>query len=258
MLYRVLFLCLCLPWVSLLAQAPNHSAWDSMLKLYVSKGSVNYKAWLADRTGLDTYLKALSAVESKQYANFSQTEKLAFLINAYNAFTIQLILDHYPVKSITEICGPFAKINLARGAPWKKDFFVLLGEKRTLDWIEHEKLRVDFQEPRIHFAIVCASVGCPELASEAYRADKLDSQLQRAKLGFLSNPDKNRYDSQKNVLYLSPIFDWFKADFTKKSTLVEFVQDGFSEKIRRDALIELTEYSWKLNEQKTTQSLIKE
>ncbi|TGN19595.1 DUF547 domain-containing protein [Leptospira idonii] len=239
---------------SVLAQGFDHShkTWDSLSHKYVVNGLVSYKGIASsDQSVLKSYLDSLSQVSETEYSKFTKEEKLAFLINAYNAFTVQLILDHYPLKSITDIGGPFSKLNLLRGHPWKKEFFSLLGKTRTLDWIEHEKLRKDFSEPRIHFAIVCASIGCPTLISGAYIPSKLEQQLQSAKLGFLKNPSKNSYDKEKNLLRLSPIFQWFQEDFTKKTTLIEFIQEGFSEKVRPDALIEYSDYSWKLNELKT-------
>ncbi|GBF52016.1 hypothetical protein LPTSP4_35540 [Leptospira ryugenii] len=229
----------------------SHKIWDTLLKKYVtSEGLVAYKEFQKDNVLLEQYLGSLSQVSEEEYKSFTKSEKLAFLINAYNAFTIRLILDHYPVKSISDIGGPLPLLNLARGAPWKKNFFSLLGETRNLDWIEHQKLRKDFSEPRIHFAIVCASLGCPLLKGEAYTGKQMEIQLKTAKLSFLRDPKKNSYDSKKNILYLSKIFDWFKEDFTKQSTLIEFIQEGFEEKIKIDALVEFNEYSWKLNEKK--------
>jgi L-rhamnose mutarotase len=228
----------------------THKLWDQLLKKHVPAGLVNYKAFQKEESNFNAYLESLSKVSESEYSSFSQAEKIAFLINAYNSFTIRLILDHYPVKSITDIGSPFSKLNLVRGAPWKKEFFTLIGKPRTLDWIEHEKLRKDFSEPRIHFAIVCASIGCPTLSADAFSATILEKQLQVAKLAFLKNPSKNSYDKDRNILMLSPIFNWFKDDFIKKGTLIEFIQDGFSDKIKADALIEYNEYSWKLNEQK--------
>ena len=121
-----------------------------------------------------------------------------------------MILDHYPIKSIGDIGSPISLLNLARGTPWKKEFFILLGKTRNLDWIEHQKLRKDFTEPRIHFAIVCASLGCPILKMDSYKDTILESQLLSAKLGFLKDTSKNSYDKDKNILRLSKIFDWFK------------------------------------------------
>ncbi|XDD48312.1 DUF547 domain-containing protein [Leptospira sp. WS39.C2] len=237
---------------SLVAQTfdHKHSVWDSLLKKHVKNGFVSYKGFISDASLLNGYLDNLTKVTDNQYQTFSEKEKLSFLINAYNAFTVKLILDHYPVESITDIGSPISKINLARGIPWKKEFFSLLGKSRHLDWIEHEKLRKDFAEPRIHFAIVCASIGCPILQSEAYTPNLLEKQLQTAKLVFLKNPKKNSYDKNSNTLYLSKIFNWFQPDFTKKTSLIQFVQDGFEDTIKPDAKIIYNEYNWDLNELK--------
>lgn len=228
----------------------KHSVWDQLLKKHVKNGLVSYKGFVSDATTLNGYLEGLTKVTESQYQSFSDKEKMSFLINAYNAFTVKLIIDHYPIDSITDIGSPISKINLARGIPWKKEFFSLLGKFRHLDWIEHEKLRKDFLEPRIHFAIVCASIGCPNLQSEAYIPTNLEKQLQSAKLGFLKNPKKNSYDKTTNTLYLSKIFNWFQTDFTKKTTLIQFVQDGFDDTIKPDAKIIYTDYNWDLNELK--------
>ncbi|MDZ4726127.1 MAG: DUF547 domain-containing protein [Leptospira sp.] len=229
----------------------KHLVWDSLLKKYVNgSGLVNYKGFKKDEDSLNQYLQSLSQVTEENYSQFSKNQKLAFLINAYNAFTIRLILDHYPIKSIGDIGSPISLLNLARGTPWKKEFFILLGKTRNLDWIEHQKLRKDFTEPRIHFAIVCASLGCPILKMDSYKDTILESQLLSAKLGFLKDTSKNSYDKDKNILRLSKIFDWFKEDFVKQDTLIHFVQEGFSDPIKADTLIEYNDYSWKLNEQK--------
>ncbi|WCL47541.1 DUF547 domain-containing protein [Leptospira sp. GIMC2001] len=229
----------------------SHSAFDSVLKKYIKNGNVKYKALLNDRTGLDSYLKSISSVTEAEYKTFNENQKIAFLINAYNAYTLDLILKHYPVKSIGDIGGPVRLVNLARGTPWKKFTFPLLGADRNLDWIEHSKLRVEFTEPRIHFAINCASVGCPLLRNESYRADKLESQLQDSFVKFLSETSKNRLDKSKNTIYLSKIFDWFKGDFEKKSgSVLAFVRTGFPEKIPDQIKIEYTDYDWTLNEAK--------
>ncbi|MGV3666349.1 MAG: DUF547 domain-containing protein [Leptospira bouyouniensis] len=228
----------------------KHSVWDLLLKKHVKNGLVSYKGFITDSTTLNGYLETLTKVSENQYQSFSDKEKMSFLINAYNAFTVKLIIDHYPIDSITDIGSPISKINLARGIPWKKEFFSLLGKSRHLDWIEHEKLRKDFAEPRIHFAIVCASIGCPNLLSEAYNPSLLEKQLQSAKIGFLKNPKKNSYDKASNTLYLSKIFNWFQPDFTKKTSLIQFIQDGFEDTIKPDAKIIYNEYNWDLNEQK--------
>lgn len=237
-----LFLIYLLSGLSLFAFDHSHKQYDLILKKYVSFGFVDYKG-LKTEQNLKTYLDSLSAVSESEYNGFTKEQKLSYLINAYNAFTIQLILENYPIKSIR-------KIGILPLAPWKKEFFTLLGDKRSLGWIEHDKLRKDFEEPRIHFAIVCASIGCPILLSEAYTPEKLENQFKFAQTQFFNDSAKNRYDKEKNTLYLSPIFDWFKEDFTKKSTLIEFVQPFIKVNIPANANIKYTEYDWNLNEKK--------
>lgn len=226
--------------VSLFSFDHSHSQFNALLNKFVSNGRVNYKGIKSEEEILNKYLSALSSVTLAEYNSFSEPEKISFLINSYNAFTIRLIMDHYPLKSIRNI-------GFLPGAAWKKDFFTLLGTKRNLDWIEHSKLRVDFSEPRIHFAIVCASIGCPILQSEVYIPGKLDNQLRKSMESFLNDKDKNRYDTKTNTLYISKIFDWFKEDFTKKSTLIEFVKSGMKIDIPENASIRYTDYDWNLN-----------
>ncbi|RHX91483.1 DUF547 domain-containing protein [Leptospira yasudae] len=223
----------------------KHGSFNAELKKYVKEGSVDYASWKNNRAALDSYLQTLSSVSETEYSSFSQAEKLSFLINAYNAFTIRLILDHYPLKSIKELGG------LLTG-PWKMEFFSLLGSKKNLDWIEHQKLRKEFQEPRIHFAINCASKGCPPLFEEAFQPSKLESQLSNAAKRFLSNPNYNRYNATKNVLYLSKIFQWFQEDFTRKSgNLVNFFNSNSGlAPIPANSEIEYLDYDWNLNQKK--------
>ena len=221
----------------------NHSNFDILLKKYVKNGMVDYKGIKTEEEKLNLYLNELSLVSLKEYSSFSKEEKISFLINAYNAFTIKLILDNYPLTSIR-------KIGFLPGAAWKTDFFSLLGEKRNLDWIEHSKLRVDFEEPKIHFAIVCASIGCPPLASTAYIPKTLNSQLQSSMEIFLADKSKNKYDSSINTLFVSKIFDWFSGDFTKNSSLISFIKSGMKIEIPEDAKIKYTDYNWNLNEKK--------
>lgn len=230
---------------SLFAFDHKHGSFNAELKKYVKEGSVDYTSWKNNRAALDSYLQTLSSVSEAEYSSFSQTEKLSFLINAYNAFTIRLILDHYPLKSIKELGGILT-------GPWKLEFFSLLGSKKNLDWIEHQKLRREFQEPRIHFAINCASKGCPPLLEEAFQPSKLESQLSSAAKRFLSNPNYNRYNATKNVLYLSKIFQWFQEDFTRKSgNLVNFFNSnsGLSP-VPVNSEVEYLDYDWNLNQKK--------
>jgi hypothetical protein len=227
----------------------SHKRFDVIVKKFVKSGNVDYKSLKKDRDSLNQYLDSLSSVSEKDFDKFSEKEQLAFLINAYNAFTLDLIVKNYPVKSIGDIGGPVRLVNLARGTPWKKFTFPLLGKERNLDWIEHGKLRVSYKEPRIHFAINCASIGCPLLKNEAYTAGKLESQLTAATKGFLLEKNKNRYDAKSNTLHMSKIFDWFADDFIKDSgTVLKFVQKYSDEKIPDNAKINYTDYDWSLNE----------
>jgi len=231
----------------------SHKTWTLFLQKYVTvKGpasTVAYKSIRKDPKGLTKYLEALEAVSKSDFDSFSENEKLAFLINAYNAFTIKLIIDHYPVKSIKDIGSLFS-------SPWKKKFFRLLGEKRHLDNIEHDMIRKWFNEPRIHFAVVCAAIGCPALRNEAYMAAKLKEQLEDAARKFLSDKSRNRYLPKKKKLELSSIFKWYGDDFIKKYGSVEsflatrMTSDPRQQKAIREkkASVSYLEYDWSLND----------
>lgn len=193
----------------------THARWDAVLKNVVvvsadgNQSAVRYRSLKADRSALDDVLMTFSVVSASEYASWSKPEQLAFLINTYNAFTIDLVLTRYPdLKSIKDIGGWF-------GSPWKKQFIPLLGRTISLDDLEHGIIRQPgtFDEPRIHVAVVCASVGCPMLRPEAYRADRLNEQLEDAMRRFLSDRTRNGFDASTNALYLSRIFDWYSGDF---------------------------------------------
>jgi len=202
------------------------------------------------RPALNAYLRSLESVCPSDYDTWTHDQKLALWINAYNAYTVKLILDHYPLTSIRSI-------GLLPGAAFRETFIpleTLRGSALSLEDIEHEILRKEFREPRIHFAIVCASKSCPTLRSEAYRATTLDAQLTEAARGFVSDSSKNRYDAASRTLRLSPIFDWFEEDFERSSqTLPAFVA-RYAEPATAAALtsggdvrVEFLDYDWSLN-----------
>ena len=211
-----------LGWVGLTASAhaqadQTYAAWDALLKKHVTwnaagvASSVNYKGFVADRAAFTKVLEEFSAVTKAQYEGFKKEEKLAFLINAYNAYTIELILTKYPdLKSIRDLGSLVQK-------PWSKKFFKLLGEERTLDNVEHDMIRAPgaFDEPRIHMAVVCASIGCPALRPEAFTAAKMDLLLDDSVKRFLRDRSRNRVNTSSNKLEVSKIFDWYKSDFEK-------------------------------------------
>ena len=214
---HVLIVLLALLW-SPPAQAAfdlRHPAWDALLKQQVVvapsgvASTVRYAAVQADPTALRTYLASVSAVTPHEYAGWSRADRLAFLINAYNAFTIDLVLTRYrDLKSIKDLGTVFQ-------SPWKRKFFTLLGEQRSLDDLEHGLIRAPgaFDDPRIHVAVVCASIGCPMLRDEAYVGERLAAQLDDAMRRFLSDHSRNRFDAESGTLWVSRLFDWYHADF---------------------------------------------
>ena len=191
----------------------NHSTWDSLLNKNVTmtnggKASVvNYNGMKADQSKLDSYMAATGKISQSEFNAWSKDEQLAFLINVYNAGTVELVLTKYPnIKSIKDIGGIF-------GSPWKQDFVTLLGKKRSLDDIEHNLIRGSkrYNEPRIHFAVNCASIGCPALLNDAFTGSELDKQLEQVTSKFLADSSRNRLKG--NTLEISPIFKWYKEDF---------------------------------------------
>ena len=191
------------------AHAFEHAPWDAQLKknvVLLDGGKASQLRYAGvDRKALQTYLDQLSAVKEKEFASWPREEQMAFLINAYNAFTVEKILIRYPdIGSIWD----FGKIF---GNPFKDEFFTLLGRKMSLDAIEHGLLRKNYREPRVHYALNCASVGCPMLREEAYVAARLKRQLEEQAVRFLSDRSRNRYRDGR--LEMSKIFDWFKEDF---------------------------------------------
>ena len=212
----ILIALLAAPLTNALAQFDHsHKAWDALLKknIVVVQGGktsqARYAGFKQEEAALKAYTESLSKVTEAEFKAFSKTQQMAFLINAYNALTVQLILTKYPdLKSIKDLGGAFS-------SPWKQKFFKLMGNDSTLDQIEHEMLRKKgvYDEPRVHYAVNCASIGCPALREEAFTADKLDAQLEEQARRFLSDRSRNRYNAQNESLEVSKIFDWFKEDW---------------------------------------------
>jgi Protein of unknown function, DUF547 len=190
----------------------SHAAFTALLKKHVvvkdggKSSQVNYVELGKDRAALKIYLDSLSAVTDADFKTWNKAQQMAFLINAYNGYTLELILQNYPTKSIKDIGGTFDN-------RWKRKFFKLLGSESFLDKIEHDTLRKPglYNEPRVHFAVNCASIGCPPLREEAFTADKLDKQLEEQAVRFLSDRSRNRYANGK--LEVSMIFKWFSVDW---------------------------------------------
>ena len=226
------------------AAAPSHSSWSTLLKKNVSvKGRVNYKGFISDSTALNNYLRLLS--NNAPQTSWSQNEKMAFWINAYNAFTVKLVTVYYPVKSIKDIGGkiqiPFVN------TPWDIKFIKIGDDVLDLNKIEHEQLRKTYGDPRVHFALVCASKSCPILLNTAYTAENLDEQLDQQARVFLS--DKTRNDVTENKPKLSKLFDWYAMDFkTKERSVVDFINIYAPVQISPDAKLTYFVYDWNLNE----------
>ena len=240
----------------------DHGDWTQLLQRFVASTedghstTIDYAGIQAQRAELQNYLARLSDVEPQQFSDWPKEERLAFLINAYNAWTVELILEEYPdIDSIRDIGGWF-------GSPWKQAIAPLLGKKRTLDEIEHDMIRGsgEFDEPRIHFAVNCASIGCPALRREAYVADDLEAQLEAQTRDFLSDRSRNAW--RDSALHVSPIFKWYREDFEagwrNTDSLAGFLaryEDalGLSQDQKqalRDgkASIRYTKYDWRLND----------
>lgn len=257
--------CLCL-LVHLSVYADDHVSqrrWNELLTAHVTTNDggkstyVDYAGMRQDQDKLQQYLNQLSAVSRAEFDAFSRDEQLAFLINAYNAFTIELILTEWPeIDSIRDI-GSFWQ------SPWKREFIPLLGEDVSLDQIEHEWIRGwdRYQEPRIHFAVNCASIGCPALRTEAYTGERLSEQLEQQAALFLSDQSRNRLENQETLL-LSKIFDWYREDFTDGNMgyqrLEDFLVDykdalnmneaGVQRLAAGEMEIDFLDYDWRLND----------
>ena len=235
---------------SALAFDHSHRPWSELLKEHVvlvdgGKASrLNYAAMAQERAALKTYLGTLSRVSEGEFAAWSKPEQIAFLINAYNAHTVEKVLTRYPnLKSIWDF-GKFF------GNPFRDEFIALLGARMSLDGIEHGMLRKHYGEPRIHYAVNCASVGCPMLREEAYVGAQLEKQLEEQARRFLSDRSRNR--SRDGRLEVSKIFDWFKEDFEPRDEYFQRYAGilGLPQGARPP--ITFLDYDWSLNDSRSS------
>ncbi len=230
-------------------RVPDHQTFGRVLRQYVRDARVDYAALKARPEDLDAYLEELSLVPSEEFARWTRDERLALLINLYNAQTLRLIIDNYPVASIRNI-------GLLPGAAWRKKIVRFGGRVTTLDDLEHGIIRKEYREPRIHFALVCAAKGCPRLRDEPYLPNRLEEQLDDQARRFLGEIAKNHLDPSTRTLWLSPIFEWFEGDFTAGGkTVVEYVKPFLPEVARGqlrappDVTVRYSDYDWSLNDQ---------
>lgn len=220
----------------------SHALWDSLLQQHVSDdGWVHYEGFQNDSIRLDAYLNLLSSSHPND-RHWSRDEQLAYWINAYNAYTIKIVSDHYPVKGIKEIKKGIPFVNTV----WDIKFIKIENQLYDLNNIEHGIIRKQFDEPRIHFAVNCASVSCPALHNRAYQADQLTSQLEQAARRFINDPLRNQTD--QTPARLSKIFTWFRGDFTRQMPLIEYINQYADHHLTKDAEIEFLDYDWNLNQ----------
>jgi len=213
------------------------STYNTLLKKYVdTNGNVNYKSFKAGEAQLQAYLNHLT--NTKPQKSWSTTRAKAFWANAYNAYTIKLILDNYPLKSIMNI--------KKKGKDaWSIPFANIGGTTYTLNQIEHEILRKKYNDPKIHVAINCASKSCPKLANYAFTEENYDAKTTTLMKSFINDSSRNKIS--KNSVQLSKIFEWFKGDFTKKGDLIDFLNQYSDVKINKNATINYLQYDWSLN-----------
>ncbi len=240
----VIFYCLIFIGISH-AETRLHNQWGELLAKYVVDGIVDYQGIKKDEDILDTYLEKLNKTDIKQ---LSQDEQLALYINAYNACTIKLILDNFhndnPVSSIKRIGFFFS-------GPWDISFCAIGGTTYTLDHIEHTSIRPVYKDPRVHFAVNCASKSCPPLISVPYQADIIDQQLTQNTVAFVNNSKRNYLHEE--TLYVSKIFKWFGEDF-EEGVVPFFIKYGH-EKMKKkleskkgNIRVEYLNYDWSLND----------
>lgn len=240
---------------------PDHTTFDRVLARYIHGGLVDYSGLQRGRADLDAYLRELDEASEQAVSEASQHAALAFWINAYNACALKLVIDHYPIKKAS---FPSSLVKSLAGVPansirqipntWKQEFCSIAGRERSLDGIEHEIIR-PMGEPRIHFAVNCASRSCPVLAPTAYKTDGLESQLDEAVQRFIDDPHQYRLErGDRPVVHVNKILDWYGDDFGGARGVLEFllryVPEGDAAYLRQAAApkLEFNDYDWTLND----------
>ena len=225
----------------LATQLIDNTIYGKLLQKYVINGKVDYKGLKSEESRLDSYLDQIASIDPDK---LSSNQRFAFYINAYNAWTLKLILTHYPgISSIKDIGGFFF-------SPWKKDIVHINGAKVTLDHIEHDILRPEFKDPRVHFAINCAAVSCPPIANFPFDGNHLDEQLDAQAKAFINTPKSNYIKG--DILWVSRIFKWFGEDFNYKiyDFVLSYAQGDFKRQLaakKEQINVKYLDYDWSLN-----------
>lgn len=218
-------------------KAEIHKTWDDLTRKHISSsGKVNYAGFKADKDEIVKYIKELQSYH-KDLSSWGKNKRLAYWINVYNAVTVKLIVDNYPLKSITDLYG---------GKPWDEQLINLGGTAYTLNVIEKKIIIAKFKEPRIHFAVNCAAVSCPKILNRAWTEDNVQRYLTKQTKAFFANTTENTIAEDKVVI--SKIFDWYKADFgTSNENVINFINKYSDTKVNSNAEITYNEYNWDLN-----------
>lgn len=220
----------------------THEQWTNLLQKHVNPdGWVNYDGFIKDSLQLNNYLQQIESNYPNE-KNWSREQILAYWINAYNAYTVQIVIRNYPVASIKDIKPGVAFLN----SVWDIKFITIEGEQLDLNNIEHNILR-KMNEPRIHFAVNCASYSCPKLLNTAYEAATIDNQLNQQAIDFINDPKRNVITAEKADV--SSIFNWFTGDFTNDGSLKDFLNKYSKVPIAENTGINFLEYNWNLNKQ---------
>ncbi len=235
-------------------EIPDNSLFTELLNEYVKDGLVNYQLLKNDKR-LDEYIDQLSKTNPEEIKN--EDDKKAFWINAYNAYTIKFILEEYPVESINDLHWGGLYLGTVLGTTiWDKDKVVINNERLSLNNIEHDTLRKKIGEERVHFALVCASISCPNLRNEAYEGFKLNDQLEEEAGNFFNDQTKNRFDVNTKTAHLSKILDWYDDDFgNNEQEILLYVSQYLNEDLKNELIanieewqIEHLDYNWDLND----------
>ncbi len=231
----------------------DHSLFDEILKANVHGGLVDYQN-LIGNSRLNEYLEIVSKFDPAKFKD--QNEELAFWINVYNAYTLSVVAENYPIESIEDLhSGGKILAYVFSNTVWDKELVVINGKEFSLNDIEHEIIRKKFDEPKIHFALVCAAVSCPPLRNEAYRGHTLNAQLIEQANSFLNDKSKNQFDLINRKAIISKIFDWYEEDFGDGENdvlmcIAQYLPESLSMSILKnlnDWEIEFLDYDWSLN-----------
>ncbi|MGF1483951.1 MAG: DUF547 domain-containing protein [Opitutales bacterium] len=209
-----------------------------LLATYVKPSGVDYASWHANKADIQALTEVVEAIGAVDVDALSHDDKLAFLINAYNAWMLHLVFEVYPVESVTKIHPDFGVFS--------KDLIVIDGQKSSLDKVEKGMILKELKEPRAHFGVNCASVGCPPLQAEPFRGETIDAQLDAASQAFVRSPEGVRVERGK--VSLSKIFEWYAADFGGQSGVISFVNQYRERAVPRTAQVQHHAYDWALNQ----------